>query len=475
MLTSLALAFAVQATSPSFHEVTVYNQGFGLVKETRRLRLKPGRQTVAVEDVAERIEPSSVSIKALKPGNDLSVLEQNYRYDLINTQAILNKSVGQRVRFVRHYGNEREVLEGVLISAPYAIVSSPDGSSAQTYNGLVLKTDDGRIVLNPYGEIEVAAVPAGMISVPTLFWDLEASKDGEQEVELSYLTRGINWNADYVITLGEKSLADVIGWVTINNQSGATYKDAKLKLLAGDVQRLFQEGGGGGIGGAGNFRNALAKADQFQQQNLFEYHLYTLQRPATVNNRETKQIQLLEGNGVKYIRKLVLDPFQDLGVYYPSEGEVGVGDLKPQIRVEFVNSKSNNLGMPLPKGTIKVYQRDASGSVQMLGEDRIDHTPKDETVSIAIGHAFDVVASRKRLSFRRLSGTSVEETFEVEVRNRKDEADTIYLYERHFGDWRVREKSMDFKKLDANTMEFVLNLKAGETRKVTYTVVTNWG
>lgn len=473
MLTTLALGLVLQSTAPSFHEVTVYNQGFGLVKETRKLRLRSGRQTVAVQDVAERIEPASVSIKNLRSPDDLNVLEQNYQYDLISTQAILNKSVGQRVRFVRHFGDQREVLEGVLVSAPYAIIGTPEGGSQQTYNGMVLKTDDGRIVLNPSGEIEVNAVPAGMISVPTLVWDLESRQEGEQEVELSYLTRGINWSADYVVTLGEKSMADMLGWVTINNQSGATYKDAKLKLLAGDVQRLQQQYGG--MGGGGGIRMESAKAaDNFAQQNLFEYHLYTLQRPATVNNRETKQIALLEGNGVKYQRKLILDPLRAYGVYYPSEGEIGAGDLKPQVRIEFVNSKANGLGMPLPKGTVKVYQRDASGSVQMLGEDAIDHTPKDETISLVVGHSFDIVANRKRLNFRRLSPNSFEETFEIEVRNRKDEADTVYLYERHFGDWRVREKSMDFKKLDANTMEFVLNLKSGETRKVTYTVVTTW-
>ncbi len=475
MLSTLALCLALQAgQAPTYHEVTIYNQGFGLVKENRVFRLKPGRQTVAVEDVAQQIEPASVGVRSLTSPNDFTVLEQNYQYDLISTQAILNKSVVQKIRFIRHFGAEREVLEGTLISAPYAVVGSPDGGSSETYNGMVIKTDDGRIILNPTGEVEVSSVPPGMISVPTLLWDLDTTKGGDQTVELSYLTKGINWNADYVLTLGDNSTADFLGWVTINNQSGATFKDAKLKLLAGDVNRI-QPPQFGGVGGGARFDMAAKSAEQFQQENLFEYHLYTLQRPATINNREIKQISLLEGHGVKYTKDLILDSLKDFGVYYPSENQVGVGDLKPTVRVSFVNSKENNLGMPLPKGTIKVYQRDSSGSVQMLGENAIDHTPKDETVSLDIGKSFDIVANRKRTNFKVINTYTTQESFEIDIRNRKDVADTVQVYERHYGDWRVTDKSMDFKKLDANTMDFVVNIKPGEDKVITYTVITKWG
>jgi hypothetical protein len=472
MLSAITLGLAIQAAAPSGHELTIYNQGFGLVKETRKIDLKSGRQTVEVRDVAQLIEPNSVGIKSLTDPDDLKVLEQNYQYDLISTQAILNKSVGQKIRFIRHFGTTREVLEGTLISAPYAIVADPNGYSNQTYNGMVIRTDDGRIVLNPTGEVEVSSVPPGLISDPTLLWDLQTSKSGVQNVELSYLTRGLNWNADYVLTLGDKSMADLQGWVTLNNESGATYRDAKLKLLAGDVRRIQPQLRGGRAGGAG-FAKAADEA-QFQQESLFEYHLYTLQRPATLNNRETKQISLLQGTGIKFTKKLIIDSLRDVGQYYPSEGEVGTGNLKPLAQIEFVNSRENGLGMPLPKGAVKVYQRDASGSVQMLGEDAIDHTPKDETINLAIGRSFDVVVTRKRTNFRRLSNNSFEESFEIEVRNRKDMAETVHVYERHYWDWRVTQKSMDFKKLDAWTIDFVLNLKAGESRTITYTVVTRW-
>ncbi len=473
MIWNMALGAMIASSAPTATEVTIYNQGFGLIKESREFDLKSGRQTVTVEDVAAMIEPSSVGIKSLTDPNSIEVLEQNYQYDLISPMAILNKSVGKRVRLLRTVGNARETVEGTLISTPTAIVGSPNGGSQQTYNGMVIRTDDGRILLDPQGEVEVTSIPEGLISKPTLLWDINATKAGSNKVELSYLTQGINWNADYVFTLDEGSKGDLKGWVTVNNQSGATFVEAKLKLLAGDVQRAAtpprEAPAFGGV------RMEAMKADLgFQQESLFEYHLYTLQRPATIRNRETKQLSLLEGKGVKFTKKLTIDALRDFGVYYPNEGEIGTGNIKPMVRVEFTNSKENNLGMPLPKGTVKVYQRDKSGSVQMLGEDRIDHTPKDEKLSLFIGRSFDVVASRKRTNFRRINDRSFEQTFEVEVRNRKEVAETVHVLERHYGDWRVTNESMKFEKLDAMTMQFVLNLKAGEVQKVTYTVRTQW-
>jgi hypothetical protein len=472
----MLLAFAIAATIASppdrGSEVTIYNQGFGLIKETRTLELKTGRQTVAVEDVAAMIEPSSVGIRSLTAADSLEVLEQNYQFDLISPTAILNKSVGKRVRLIRSLGNTKDVLEGTLISAPTAMVGTAGGGSQFTYNGLVIRTDDGRIVLDPTGEVEVLAVPEGLISVPTLLWEIDSNRAGPNKVELSYLSRGMNWNADYVMTLDGTASADFKGWVTVDNQSGASFVEAKLKLLAGDVNRVMPQyqnlpRGGGGFGGA-------AKADTFKEESLFEYHLYTMQRPATVRNKEIKQLSLLESGGVKYERKLIVDALKDYGVYYPQEGEIGTGNIKPVVRVEFLNTKENGLGIPLPKGKVKVYQRDKSGSVQMLGEDQIDHTPKDERISLIVGTSFDIVASRKRLNFRRISDRSFEETYEVELRNRKEVADTVHVLERHYGDWKVTEKSMEFTKRDAMTMEFIVPLKAGEVKKVTYTIVTTW-
>jgi len=473
MIVSVAISALLAATKPSSTELTIYNQGFGFVKEVRSIDLKAGRQTVSVEDVAAQIDPTSVGIRSLTDKSSFQVLEQNYQYDLINPQAILNKSVGQKIRFVRTLGNSKDVLVGTLMSSPTAIVAGPDGSGQQTYNGMVIKTDDGRIVLNPTGEVEVEQVPEGLISKPTLLWDLDASRSGPNSIELSYITHGMSWESNYVLTLGSDSKADLQGWVTLNNQSGTGYHDAKLKLLAGDVNQVAQ---GFGIGGGGMTRNAFAAkaAPAFEEQSLFEYHLYTLQRPATVNNRETKQISLLEGKDIPITRKLVIDSMRGYYNYYPAEGEVGTGDIKPQVRLEFTNDKDSHLGMPLPKGKIRIYERDKEGSVQLLGEDQIDHTPRNEHLSLVVGRSFDVVSSRKRTNFTRVNEHVVRESFEIEVRNRKEVPEKVIILERHWGDWKILEKSQDFEKRDAQTMQFVVALESNETRKVTYTVETKY-
>lgn len=473
MIWNMALGAVLASSAPTGTEITIYNQGFGLVKESRQFNLKAGRQSVTVEDVAAMIEPSSVGIKSLTDPNSFEVLEQNYQFDLINPLAILNKSVGKRVRLIRTIGQQRDVLEGILLSSPTAIVGTAGGGSQTTYNGMVIRTDDGRIILDPTGEVEVTSIPDGLISKPTLLWDIHATKAGQNQVELSYLTQGINWNADYVFTLDGEGKGDLKGWVTVNNQSGATYQEAKLKLLAGDVQRAQPPRGPGSPARGGAVMEM--KSDMgFAEEAFFEYHLYTLQRPATIRNREIKQLSLLEGKGVKVEKKLIIDALRNFGAFYPSEGEVGTGNIKPMVRVEFVNSKENNLGMPLPQGKVKVYQRDKSGSVQMLGEDNIEHTPKDERLSLFVGRSFDVVASRKRTNYRRINNTTFEQTFEIEVRNRKETAETVYVLERHFFDWRVTNETMKSEKMDANTLQYVLNLKAGEVQKVTYTVRTQW-
>ncbi|RIJ99769.1 MAG: hypothetical protein DCC46_07505 [Armatimonadetes bacterium] len=469
MYISLAVGLALSQGSAQ-PQITVYNQGFALVKEVRTFQLRNGRQSISVEDVAQQIETNSVGIRSLSGG--IEVLEQNYQYDLINPTAILNKAVGQQIKFHRVLPNGvKETVTGTLVSSPTAVVGNQQGGGSMTWNGMVIQTTDGRILLNPSGEIEVSSIPTGMISKPTLLWDLMAERAGATTVELSYLTRGMTWNADYVLLLEDESLAGLKGWVTLTNNSGATFENATLKLLAGDVNRPRPPATAGMRGGAAEARRQDLG---FQEEALFEYHLYTLQRPATVRNNEIKQLSLLEASGLKYTKKLILDSLRNYGIYYPNEGEIGTGVLKPQVRVEFENTKANQMGMALPAGNVKVYQRDKSGSVQMLGEDRIQHTPRDEKVSLVVGQSFDVVAERKRLNFRQLGTRAFEQTFQIELRNRKEVPETVFVLERHYGDWSVGQTSLPFEKLDANTMQYVVNLKAGEVIKVTYTVTTRW-
>jgi len=476
MFLPLLAASAIVQSSASSNEVTIYNQGFALVKELRTLNLKAGRQSVAIEDVAALIEPDSVGFHSVTDANAFNVIEQNYQYDLISPVAILNKAVGHKIRFIRVLPNaSKEVVSGILLSAPTSVYNPGTGGetnySVQTYNGMVIKTDDGRIILNPTGEVEVDTIPEGLISRPTLLWDIDSRKSGNDSVELSYITQGMSWNATYVLTLADENKADLLGWVTLNNSAGATFKNTKLKLLAGEVNRPVAYAKAEALGG---IRNAAPAAPQFQEQSLFEYHLYTLQRPTTLRDKETKQVSLLEGHNVAYQKKLIVDSLRDIGRYYPSEGEVGTGTISPQVRVEFLNSKENGLGIPLPAGNVKVYSRDNTGSVQMLGEDRINHTPRDERVSLVVGRSFDVVAERKRTDYHRISDRSFSETFEITIRNHKDVPAEVNLIERHYGTWQVSRNSDPFTKLDSDTMQFVVDVPANNKKVITYTVVTSW-
>jgi len=468
----------MQAKIPTT-QLTVYNQGFALVKDVRNLDLKSGLQSVAIEDVAQLIEADSVAIRSLSAPGSFTVLEQNYRYDLISTSAILQKAVGGKIILNRVLPDgKRERIEGTLLSSPTAVISGQGGSQYK-YNGMVLRTDDGRILLDPSGEVEVKTIPDGLISKPTLVWELDNEKAGSNQVELSYITQGMAWTADYVLQLdstGKKG--DMKGWVTMRNNSGATFENVVLKLLAGDVQRVQSLPTGGGLADMQS-KGRVARSEMIEEQ-FADYHLYTLPRPATVRNNEAKQLSLMEAVSIPILKKIIFDPMINYGGWQPNEeGSDGTGIVKPIVRYIFTNDEKSNLGMPLPEGRVKIYQHDKSGATQLLGEDRIDHTPKDEKLSITVGRAFDIVCERKRTGFRYIYGRGsspigATETFETELRNRKEVAETVTLLERYWGDWKVVESTEKNTKVDANTTEFTLTLKPGEVRKLKYIFETRW-
>lgn len=481
MLGSISLCLATAMFAPKSIEITIYNQNFALVKELRVLDLKQGRQEIQVEDVAAQIDPTSVSFKSLSAGLPVSILEQNYQYDLLTTDSILRKSIGKRVRLRQALQNGQVLTtEGVMLAAPGGTQTQGGGGSQFFYSGMIIKTDDGRIILNPEGTIEVMEIPDGLISKPTLMWDLIADKGGRRDIELAYLTNSINWSADYVLTLNaEDTAADLNGWVTINNRCGATFTNATLKLIAGDVRRLIQQPQGGGFGGGREMMDAAKSAGGFAEQSLFEYHLYTLGRPATVRNNETKQIGLLSGADIPVNKELILEGQQSVwrgygSSYRPGEGFASDSKLKVNVVVELHNTDKNGLGMPMPKGKVRVYKRDASGQVQMLGEDHIDHTPREEKIRLYIGDSFDVVGERKRLTFKRISSNVVQETFEIKVRNRKKTNETVRIIEHAWSDWSILSESMKSKKTDSNTFEYLVSLKPDEERVITYTIQTTW-
>ncbi|MBX3111440.1 MAG: DUF4139 domain-containing protein [Fimbriimonadaceae bacterium] len=473
MFTAAVTLAASVASAPIDSELTIYNGGFALVKQRRTLDLKAGVQSVGVEDVAQLIEANSVAIRSLSAPGSFNVLEQNYQYDLVSPIAILNKAVGQQVTFIRTLDNgSRDVVKGKLLSSPTAMVSQGDGRSNYTYNGMVIQTADGKILLNPSGEVQVDSLPAGLISKPTLMWLLDSEKAGRNDIELSYLTQGMGWKSDYVLSLDKDGkVGDLKGWVTLTNNSGVSYENTKLKLLAGDVNRARPQEMAAPRGG-----RVMAKEMDMREEQFGDYHLYTLPRPATVRNNEMKQVSLLESTGIQVSKKLLVDamfPFR--GGYYPNEGVVGTGDIKPTIFLEIMNTKANKLGLALPKGTFKVFQTDSSGSLQMLGEDSIDHTPKDEKVSLRVGQAFDVRVNRKRTAFEWLRrGKACRETFQIEVRNRKDTPETVTVWERHWGEHKVTKQNMEGKWLDNDTLEYVVHLAANEVKTVEYTIETSW-
>ncbi len=468
MITTLLFANALLL--PGTTEITVYNQGLGFVKDIRTLRLKSGQQNVVVEDVAQLIDATSVGFKCLNNPGSVSILEQNYQYDLISPEAILQKSVGKRIRFTRTIANKKESVEGILVSSPTSVVNTGNGGE-YSYNGLVIRTDDGHIILSPEGEIDVMEIPDGLISRPSLVWQLTSDTEQEAKMELSYLTKGMSWTANYVLTLGENNKGDIQGWVSLNNQSGLSFLDAKLKLMAGEVNVVREERRRFAYDSSPRVPKLPASAGEppFTEASMFEYHLYTLGRPATVRNKETKQLSLLEGFDIPV--KKVVGFESESGV---TEAGQGTQELESEVKVKFVNSEKSHLGMPMPAGKVRLYQRDASGSLQFLGEDQIQHTPRDEKLSLTVGKSFDMKATHKQVSYTKIGKRSSTSTYEIAVRNRKKTDETATVYE-HFGtQWKVTSNSMPFVKEDSNTAVFEVKLKAGEVKTIKYTVDAKW-
>jgi hypothetical protein len=459
----LAVPAAAQPSVVSLPEtqtgvsLTVYNGGFAVVREVRPLALQRGMNLVRWEGVAAQIDPTTLAIRSLTSPGALSVREQNYQYHLIGTNSVLDAAVGQRIRLTRVLGDETVVEEGVLLSQPG--------------QGRIVRLDDGRVLVDPGGTVELAALPEGLLSRPSLLWHLNADRAGEHETQVSYMTNGITWKADYVAVVNDaEDRVDVTGWVTLDNQSGAAYRDARLQLLAGDVRRVQDQLQIRG----GRVQEMVAYADvapQFEEEAFFEYHLYTLDGTTTLQQRETKQMELLSATDAGVRRRLVFDGG---GHFYPVRQRPGAGgatsEMSAAVVLELENTEANGMGMPLPAGTVRVYKADREGRLQFLGEDRIHHTPRNERLRLYIGDAFDVVGTRRQVSERRLSDTVREYTVEVEVRNRKETPAEVAVVERVYGDWTVTEHSHDFEQLDARTLEFPLTLGPDETATVRYTV-----
>ena len=439
--------------------LTVYNGGFAVVREVRPLVLQRGVTVLRFEGVPARIDPTSLSLVSLTEPGALSVLEQNYQYNLIGTTSVLDAAVGQRVRLVRQLGDQAVVEEGVLLSTPS--------------QGRIIELDDGRILVDPQGTIELLTRPEGLLSRPSLLWRLAAERGGEHRVEARYLTEGVGWKADYVAVVNEaETEVDVTGWVTLTNNSGASYPAASLQLIAGDVRRVQPPQPMMPQARAAYDEIVVASAAP-SQEAFFEYHLYTFPTPTTIEENETKQLELLSAAEVGTRRRLVVDASgQYFSFYRPRRPGAGgaTDETSAAVVLEVENAEANNMGMPLPQGTVRVYKSDRRGNLQFLGEDRIEHTPRGETLKLYIGDAFDVVATRREVSQRRISDREREVTVEVEVRNRKEVPAEVDVVERVFwGEWEITESSVPHDRVDSRTAQFTVRLAAGETETVRYT------
>lgn len=468
MLALLAVSTAAAQEAQEMNtgvSLTIYNQGTALVQDRRTFDLLPGVMTLDFTDVAATIDATSVSFKSLTDPQGTVVLEQNYVYDLVGSESLLRRYLDQQIQVTATDGT---LYTGQLLS----------GRGGE----IILRQDDGQVIvvrLDQARDVRFPALPDGLITRPTLRWLLE-SAGGAQQVELTYLAGGMNWSADYILLLATDNRAlDLNGWVTLTNTSGASFTGAQVKLVAGDANRLPQP----------EMRvvaemdmafMAPRAAQQVEQREFFEYKLYEVQRPVTVANNETKQVEFVTAAGVPASTFYVYDggtPFY--GYYGPITdqyyGQTGITDV--QSWLEFSTGEESGTNADLPAGRVRVYQEDIDGAALLIGENQLKHTPKGEQVRIFLGNAFDLVGERSQTDFRILSATVVEETYTIRLRNRKDDqAVEIRVPERLFrwSNWEILSATDDYTRLDSSTIEFRVQVQPGAEKVITYTVRYSW-
>lgn len=500
MKTVFALA-ALLLAGPALAQtqLTIYNQNFATVKETRTLELKKGEGEVRVTDLTAHLEPDSVVLRDLKKPDAIRILEQNYESDPLSEGLLLRKSEGKVLDFeiTLPQTGEKKIIKGKVLRSGYVPHTSAFQQYGQHYamrqmmasqpqgGGQPIVEVDGKIQFGLPGKPIFDALDPKAFLKPTLLWRLWTAEAGKREVEFSYLTGGMRWEATYNAVAPEKGDAfDIVGWVTLENMSGKDFEEASVKLMAGDVARAKPEGSVGA-------KPRLASEDRpaappgVTERAFEEYHLYTLPRPTTVLDREVKQVEFVRAANVPAKRLYVYDGFKwgqrHRGWDYHSireQPEYGTqSNPKVWVMLEFQNSEKSRLGMPLPRGKVKVYRRDVDGRNEFIGEDQIDHTPRDEKVRLYTGNAFDLVGERRQTNFRLDTGRKwLEESFEIKVRNHKKEAVEVRVVEHLYRwiEWKISAQSMEHQKTDARTMEFRPMVPANGEAVITYTVHYTW-
>ncbi len=479
--------------------LTIYNQQFAVVRQKLPLDLRSGVNHVQVTDITAHLEPDSVILRPLDPGRHIQILEQNYRNDPVSQQLLLSLNEGKTIDFLEtDKDGAVRTVQGKIIRSGYvphnaafqmygAEYAAQQAAVAQGSEQPIIEVN-GKLQFSLPGQPVFPALADDTVLKPTLSWELLSDKPGATSAEFSYVTGGMNWNASYnVIAPPKSSVLEMVGWVTLDNQSGKTFRDARLKLMAGDVNKVAPPGAAV-MGGAVGFGSGIG-GGQFgppvTEKTFDEYHLYTLEHATTLHDRETKQVEMVRAAGIQSKALYVYDGLKVDQNYqnWPMESirqQESYGILSnPKVWVmqEFKNSSDNHLGMPLPKGRVRFYRRDDDGQLEFTGENNIDHTPKDETIRLYTGNAFDMTGERIRTGYRAdFNGGWLDESFEIKVRNHKSEPVEVRIVEHlyRWTNWDILKNSDPFKKVDSRTMEFLAQIPVGGEKTVSYKVHYSW-
>jgi hypothetical protein len=442
--------------------LTIYNSNLALIRDVRQILLPSGTFNLRFMDVAATINPTTVHLRSLSGRAGLNVLEQNYEYDLLEPDKILRKYVGRTVKVIRD-----RTVNG-------STVTEETEAELLAYNNGPVWRIGGEIVTGLRADqYRFPELPDNLYSRPTLVWMLDNRGAPRQRVETSYLAGGMAWNADYVLTVArDDRSAELGGWVTITNNSGTSFRNAALQLIAGDLHRTSEGYARDESRVAQKMELAAAAPAAFVREAFSEYHLYALQRRTSVNDKQTKQISLLTAGAVPVEKRFVVEGQQ---FYYRNRQHPG-SPLKDVVKVyyRFRNDEEAGLGVPMPAGTVRVYQADSKGSIQFAGEDRIEHTPKDEQINLYTGNAFDVVCERKQTDYRKIADDVYEMAFEITLRNHKDAAIAVEVNEPIAGDWQMLDATHKWTKSDAWAATFTVPVAGSGISTLRYRVRVRW-
>lgn len=494
---TVAFWFLLSTAWAAEPQLTIYNQNFAVVRVLIPLQLKAGTNRVQFTDTTRYLEPDSVILRDLTGARTIRILEQNYRADPVSEQLLLSLNEGKTLDFLVPHGGTTEIVQGKVIRSgyvpyyqqAYGYASYPGQGNAPINQQAIIELN-GTLRFGLPGTPLFPALADDTILKPTLDWILESDKPGETNAEFSYVTGGMSWEADYnLVTPEEGDLLDVIGWVTIRNQSGKTFDNAGIKLMAGDVSKIQPQQGradafarvfsvGGGIGGGGQ--------PQVSEKTFEEYHLYELHRPTTLHDQETKQVEFVRASKVKSERVYVYDGVKiDQNQYQGwnmdsirQNSEYGT-QSNPNIWVmrEFINSEANHVGMPLPAGRLRFYRQDTDGHLEFTGENLMQHTPRDETIRAFTGSAFDIKGERRRTQYKIDTGNNwLDESFEIKLRNHKKEPVVVRVVEHLYrgAGWEVTAKSDTYLKTDSQTVEFRVQVAPDSEKVVAYSAHYTW-